>query len=144
MQRFSDSKIQKKISGPLLDRIDIHIEVPQLKYEHLTAKKEEEPSCKIRERVQRARKIQLERFRDTGIYFNSQMGHKVFKRFCILDKEAETLLEMAVRELNFSARSYDRILKVSRTVADLANSEIIASEHISEAIQYRSLDRDLF
>jgi magnesium chelatase family protein len=141
------SRIQRyrsKISGPLLDRIDIHIEVPELKYKHFIEKKEEESSCKIRQRVERARKIQLERFKGTGIYFNSQMNHKIFKQFCVLDKQAETLLEMAIRELNFSARSYDRILKVSRTIADLANSEFIATEHISEAIQYRSLDKELF
>ncbi len=145
--KCSTSQIQRyrsKISGPLLDRIDIHIEVPQLKYEHLTAKKEEEPSCKIRERVEKARKIQLRRLKDTSIYFNSQMSHKMIKKFCILDNEAENLLKMAIQELNFSARSYDRIIKVSRTIADLADSEIIGSEHISEAVQYRSLDRELF
>jgi magnesium chelatase family protein len=145
--KCSTSRIQRyrnKISGPLLDRIDIHIEVPELKYRHFTEKKEEESSSKIRQRVEKVRKIQLERFKGAGIYFNSQMNHKTFKQFCILDKEAETLLEMAIRELNFSARSYDRILKVSRTIADLSNSEIITPGHISEAIQYRSLDRDLF
>jgi len=145
--KCSTSQIQRyrsKISGPLLDRIDIHIEVPQLKYEHLTAKKEEESSCKIRERVEKARKIQLRRLKDTGIYFNSQMSHKMIKKFCILDNEAENLLKMAIQELNFSARSYDRIIKVARTIADLDGSEVILSEHISEAVQYRSLDKELF
>lgn len=145
--RCGTSRVQRyrnKISGPLLDRIDIHIEVPELKYKHLTGKKEEEPSCKIRERVEKARKIQLERFRDARIYFNSQMSHKMLGQFCRLNKGAETLLGMAMRELNFSARSYDRILKVSRTIADLSGSGIIASEHVSEAIQYRNLDRELF
>jgi len=145
--KCSTSQIQRyrsKISGPLLDRIDIHIEVPQLRYEHLTAKKEEEPSCKIRERVGKTREIQLKRFKDMGIYFNSQMTNKMIKKFCVLDNEAENLLKMAIQELNFSARSYDRILKVARTIADLADSEVICPEHISEAVQYRSLDRELF
>jgi len=145
--KCSTSQIQRyrsKISGPLLDRIDIHIEVPQLKYEHLTAKREEEPSCKIRQRVEKAREIQLKRFKDTGIYFNSQMTNKMIKKSCILDNEAENLLKMAIQELNFSARSYDRIIKVARTIADLADSEVIKPEHISEAVQYRSLDRELF
>lgn len=141
------SKIQRyrsKISGPLLDRIDIHIEVPELKYKHFTEKKEEEPSSKIRQRVEAVRRIQLKRFKGSGIYFNSQMNRRMLEQFCVLNKEAEGLLEAAILELNFSARSYDRILKVSRTIADLAESESIASEHISEAIQYRSLDRELF
>ena len=145
--KCSTSQIQRyrsKISGPLLDRIDIHIEVPQLRYEHLTAKKEEEPSCKIRERVGKVRKTQLKRFKDMGIYFNSQMTNKMIKKYCILHNEAENLLKMAIQELNFSARSYDRIIKVARTIADLADSEIILPEHISEAVQYRSLDRELF
>ncbi|PIP20497.1 MAG: magnesium chelatase [Candidatus Omnitrophica bacterium CG23_combo_of_CG06-09_8_20_14_all_40_11] len=145
--KCSTSQIQRyrrKISGPLLDRIDIHIEVPQLKYEHLTAKKEEESSEKIRERVEKARKIQLRRFKDMGIYFNSQMTNKMLKKFCVLDNEAENLLKMAIQELNFSARSYDRIIKVARTIADLAGLEVIGPEHISEAVQYRSLDRELF
>jgi magnesium chelatase family protein len=145
--KCSTSQIQRyrrKISGPLLDRIDIHIEVPQLKYEHLTAKKEEEPSCKIRQRVEKARKVQLKRFKDEGIYFNSQMTNKMIKKYCILDSEAENLLKMAIQELNFSARSYDRIIKVAKTIADLADSEVILPEHISEAVQYRSLDRELF
>ncbi len=145
--KCSTSQIQRyrsKISGPLLERIDIHIEVPQLKYEHLTAKKEEEPSCKIRQRVEKAREIQLERFKDEGIYFNSQMTNKMIKKFCVLDNEAENLLKMAIQELSFSARSYDRIKKVARTIADLVDSEVILPEHISEAVQYRSLDRELF
>ncbi len=145
--KCSTSQIQRyrsKISGPLLDRIDIHIEVPQLKYEYLTAKKEEEPSCKIRQRVEKTREIQLKRFKDAGIYFNSQMTNKMIKKFCVLDSEAENLLKMAIQELNFSARSYDRIIKVARTIADLVDSEIIQPEHISEAVQYRSLDRELF
>ncbi len=145
--RCSTRQIQKyrsKISGPLLDRIDIHIEVPELKYEHLTAKKEGEPSYKIRERVEKAREIQLARFKDTGIYFNSQMSDKMVKKFCALDNDAERLLKMAIHELNFSARSYNKILKTARTIADLAGSDIVSSDHISEAVQYRALDKELF
>ena len=142
--KCSTSQIQKyrsKISGPLLDRIDLHIEVPELKYESLSARKEGEPSFKIRQRVEKARKIQLERFKNTGVYFNSQMGHKMVKNFCFLAKEAEDLLRIAIQELGLSARSYDKILKVSRTIADLAGLQSILPEHISEAVQYRSLDR---
>jgi len=145
--RCSTHQIQKyrsKISGPLLDRIDIHIEVPELKYEHLTTKKEEEPSYKIRERVEKARKIQLARFKEAGVYFNSQMTDKMIKKFCMLDTEAEKLLKMAIHELSFSARSYNKILKIARTIADLADSEKITQDHISEAVQYRSLDKELF
>lgn len=143
--RCSVSQIQRyrnKISGPLLDRIDIHIEVPQLKYEYLITKKEGEPSSGIRQRVENVRKIQLERFKDTGVYFNSQMNTKMIKKFCILENKAENLLKMAIQELRFSGRSYDRILKAARTIADLDNSEIITSNHISEAVRYRALDRE--
>ncbi|MCM8796305.1 MAG: YifB family Mg chelatase-like AAA ATPase [Candidatus Omnitrophica bacterium] len=145
--RCSTSQVQKyrnKISGPLLDRIDIHIEVPELRHKHLIGKKEEEPSFAIRQRVEKARKMQLERFQEAGISFNSRMNQKMLKRFCILNNEAENLMGMAIKELGFSARSYERILKVARTIADLAGSEIITAEHISEAVQYRSLDRELF
>ena len=145
--RCSSHQIQKyrsKISGPLLDRIDIHIEVPELKYEYLSSRREEEASSNIRERVEKAIETQLQRFRNFGIYFNSQMTDRMIKKFCILDSKAEDLLKMAIRELNFSARSYNKILKAARTIADLADSEKITSDHISEAVQYRSLDKELF
>ncbi len=145
--RCSTHQIQKyraKISGPLLDRIDIHIEVPELNYEYLSSRREEEPSCKIRKRIEKARKIQLQRFKSSGVYFNSQMTDKMIREFCILNSEAGKLLKMAIRELNFSARSYNKILKVARTIADLADSQKITSDHVSEAIQYRSLDKELF
>jgi len=141
------SQIQKyrsKISGPLLDRIDLHIEVPELKYEHLTLKKEEEDSSQVKERVERARKIQLERFKEEEIYFNSQMNQKMIKKYCILEEEAEDLLKRAIKEFGFSARSYDKILKISRTIADLNDSSLITSEHIAESLRYRSLDKDIF
>ncbi|MEW6170456.1 MAG: YifB family Mg chelatase-like AAA ATPase [Candidatus Omnitrophota bacterium] len=140
-------KIQKymgKISGPLLDRIDIHLEVPAIKYKELTTTKEEESSEKIKSRVKNARKIQKERLKNTNIFSNAQMNTKLIKKYCLLNKETQELLRLAMEELNFSARAYDKILKVGRTIADLANSETILPEHISEAIQYRTLDRQLW
>jgi len=145
--RCSASQIQRyrsKISGPLLERIDLHIQVPELKYKALLEKKEEEPSSVIRKRTEKALKIQRERFQDTNIFFNSQMNTRLIKKFCILESSAEKIFDMALQEMNLSCRSYDRILKVSRTIADLAGSELIKAEHILEAIQYRSLDREFF
>jgi magnesium chelatase family protein len=145
--RCSPLQIQRyrsKISGPLLDRIDIHIEVPALKYKELLGEREGESSGEIKKRIARARKVQLKRFKGTGIYFNSQMNHKLIKRFCPIDENTRDLLKMAVDELGISARAYDKILKVARTIADLADSERIQSEHICEAIQYRCLDRNLW
>jgi magnesium chelatase family protein len=137
-------KYRSKISGPLLDRIDIHIEVPAAKYQELSSNLPAETSAQIKERVNKARVIQRERFKDEGIMCNAQMSHKQVRKFCVLGKEENELLKMAMAELNFSARAYDKILKVSRTIADLAASENIKTEHLSEAIQYRSLDRDFF
>lgn len=137
-------KYRSKISGPLLDRIDIHIDVPAVRYQELTSTIPAESSLHIKERVSKARAIQRERFRDEGIACNVRMNHKQVRKFCTLGKEENELLKMAMTELNFSARAYDKILKVSRTIADLANSEEINMEHLSEAIQYRSLDRDFF
>lgn len=137
-------KYRSKISGPLLDRIDIHIEVPAARYQELSSNIPAESSAQIKERVNKARAIQRERFKDEGIMCNAQMSHKQVRRFCTLGKEENELLKMAMSELNFSARAYDKILKVSRTIADLAGSENIKTEHLSEAIQYRSLDRDFF
>jgi magnesium chelatase family protein len=145
--RCSTTEIQRyrsKISGPLLDRIDIHIEVPAAKYQELSSNLPAESSAQIKERVNKARVIQRERFKDEGIMCNAQMSHKQVRKFCALGKEESELLKMAMTELNFSARAYDKILKVSRTIADLAGSEQIKTEHLSEAIQYRSLDRDFF
>ena len=145
---------RSKISGPLLDRIDIHIEVPPARYQELSGNLPAETSAQIKERVNRVRAIQRKRFssgsgsvcggKDEGIMCNAQMSHKQGKKFCALGKEEGELLKMAMGELNFSARAYDKILKVSRTIADLAGSENIKTEHLSEAIQYRSLDRDFF
>lgn len=137
-------KYRSKISGPLLDRIDIHIDVPAVRYQELSSSIPAESSSQIKERINKARAVQRERFQNEGILCNAQMNHKQVHKFCILGKEEGELLKMAMTELHFSARAYDKILKVSRTVADLAGSEDIKTEHLSEAIQYRSLDRDFF
>jgi magnesium chelatase family protein len=124
-----------------LDRIDIQIEVPEVKFKDIVSKVEGEGSTAIRERVSRARQKQLERFKGKKIYSNGQMGTKEVKKFCRVDSEGEKLLEMAVTRLGFSARAYDRSLKVARTIADLEDVEEISPVHISEAIQYRMMDR---
>lgn len=130
-----------KISGPLLDRIDIHIEIPSVKYNDLSGTKEEECSSAIKKRVEKARIIQRERFSSEDIFSNAQMATRLIKKHCLMEDEAAELLKKAMAELNLSARAYDKILKVSRTIADLACSQAILPEHVSEAIQYRSLDR---
>ncbi len=131
-----------RISGPLLDRIDIHIDVPAVKYRELSSTATGESSAKIRERVEEARHIQLERFQSLPhLYSNARMDSKEIRKFCRLDDRGHELLKMAITKLGLSARAYDRILKVSRTIADLEHSEEIRSEFVSEAIQYRSLDR---
>ncbi|MDO9572859.1 MAG: YifB family Mg chelatase-like AAA ATPase [Candidatus Omnitrophota bacterium] len=132
-----------KISGPLLDRIDIHIDVPPVKYRDLSEYKDAETSKEIKLRVEVARDIQQKRFNNTKIFCNSQMHGKLVKEYCVLNNEAKALLRMAISELGVSARGYDKILKVSRTIADLRKAEIITAEDIAEAIQYRSLDRQL-
>ncbi|HID94815.1 MAG TPA: ATP-binding protein [Candidatus Latescibacteria bacterium] len=138
-------RYMSKVSGPLLDRIDIHIEVPAVKYEDLSGKPTGEPSATIRERVNRARKIQLERFKGKkGIFCNGHMEPKQIRQVCQPDRKGSELLRLAITKLGLSARAYDRILKVARTIADLEGAEEIKPEHISEAIQYRSLDRELW
>lgn len=138
MQRYLS-----KVSGPLLDRIDIHIEVTPVPFDKLSDDRSGELSKVIRERVIKARNIQTIRFNDLEtIFYNAQMGVKQIRQFCKLNDTSIKLLKSAMKQLNLSARAYDRILKVSRTIADLEDSENILSEHISEAIQYRSLDRE--
>ncbi len=138
MQRYLS-----KISGPLLDRIDIHVEVTPVPFDKLSEERRGESSIEIRKRVIVARDIQTQRFSSLlNIHYNAQMGVKQIREFCELDKSSKELLKTAMERLNLSARAYDRILKVSRTIADLENSENILGDHISEAIQYRSLDRD--
>jgi len=133
-----------KISGPLLDRIDIHIETPSLQYKEMSEESGGEPSEEIRKRVKRARKVQEERFAGRKIYCNSQMRSKEIKQFCKIDESGKELLKAAIQQLGLSARAYDRILKVSRTMADLDSKENVEEMHIAEAIQYRSLDRNLW
>jgi magnesium chelatase family protein len=131
-----------RISGPLLDRIDLHIEVAPVPFEELNRRAEGEPSADVRERVIRARQVQSERFeKDAGIYCNAQMNTRAVREYCKLDGAGQQLMKMAIQRLGLSARAYDRILKVGRTIADLAGSDSIRPEHLSEAIQYRSLDR---
>ncbi len=138
MQRYLN-----KISGPLLDRIDIHVEVNPVPFDKLSDERRGEPSKIIRERVIAARKIQTGRFANHGkIHYNAQMNSKEIRKYCQLDDVSLSLLKNAMEKLNLSARAYDRILKVARTIADLENTENIQSHHIAEAIQYRSLDRD--
>jgi magnesium chelatase family protein len=138
-------RYRHRVSGPLLDRIDIHIEVPAVPYKELSTEYSGEKSEEIRERVITARNIQLERFKDDKkIYSNGQMKTRHIKKYCKLKPEAQTLLEMAMHKLALSARAYTRILKLSRTIADLEASEEIHSHHVSEAIQYRTLDREMF
>ena len=138
MQRY-----MSKISGPLLDRIDIHIEVNPVPFEKLSDERKGESSNKIRERVIAARNIQTERFKEyEHIHYNAQMNTKQIQKFCKVNEESLVLLKNAMQKLNLSARAYDRILKVARTIADLAQSEQIVPQHIGEAIQYRSLDRE--
>jgi magnesium chelatase family protein len=132
-----------KISGPLLDRIDIHIEVTPVPFEKLSEDRRGESSVEIRKRVIEARKIQTARFESIGnVHYNAQMSTKHIRKYCVLDEASKQLLKTAMERLNLSARAYDRILKVARTIADLEQTENIVSAHIAEAIQYRSLDRE--
>ena len=137
-------RYRHRVSGPLLDRIDIHVEVPAVPYKELSKDFCGEPSANIRKRIQNAREIQVERFRKDNIYSNAKMRSKHIKKYCALKQDAQGILETAMHKLGLSARAYTRILKVSRTIADLAESEQINAEHISEAIQYRTLDRGMF
>ncbi|MEZ5002081.1 MAG: YifB family Mg chelatase-like AAA ATPase [Chitinophagales bacterium] len=135
-------KYLNKISGPLLDRIDLHVEVTPVALSELSSKTQYEKSESIRERVMAARKIQMKRFDQDNIHANAQMSTKMTRQICEIDSTAQQLLNTVMTRLQLSARAYDRILKVSRTIADLANSENITTEHLAEAIQFRSLDRE--
>ena len=134
-----------RISGPLLDRIDLHAEVPQVRFQEITANRDGEPSASIRDRVITARQLQEQRFDGrVRVTCNARMQARDIKQYCQLADEPKNLLRMAMDELNLSARAYDRILKVSRTIADLAGADAINSEHLSETLQYRTLDRQLW
>lgn len=135
------SKYMNKISGPLLDRIDIHIEVQSIKYDELSSDRPSESSEQIKERVNKARNIQLERYKNDGIYCNSELSPELTKKYCKLDDECKLLLKNAFEKLNFSARAHDKVLKLARTIADLDGQENINRKHLAEAIQYRNLDR---
>jgi len=143
--RCSPHQIQRyrsRISGPLLDRIDLHIDVPKVKFDDLASERKEESSIDIRKRVNAARIIQRDRFKKDGIYNNASISSRHIKKFCNIDEDSKRLLSLAINKFGLSARAYDRILKVGRTIADLAKEENIKSEHIAEAIQYRILDRE--
>ena len=146
--RSSPREIQNylgRISGPLLDRIDLHVEVPAVPFREITSETNGEPSAQIRERVIAARELQHERFQHKPrVTCNARMGSREIKSFCALDESTLELLKFAMTDMKLSARAYDRVLKVARTIADLAGSEKIMADHISEAIQYRSLDRQLW
>lgn len=138
MQRYLS-----KISGPLLDRIDIHIEVTPVPFEKLSEERKGESSVDIRQRVTAAREVQSKRFTESkNVHYNAQMTVKQIRTYCKLSEESLTLLKTAMEKLHLSARAYDRILKVARTICDLANETDILPDHIAEAIQYRSLDRE--
>lgn len=141
-QAGSVQKYMMRVSGPLMDRIDLHIEVPAVKYRELSSRETGEPSARVRERVTGARELQATRFTGhPGLFANADMQSREIRQFCRIDEAGEELLKMAIQKLGLSARAYDRILKVARTIADLGCSGAILPEHIGEAIQYRSLDR---
>ncbi len=140
----SIKKYISKISGPLLDRIDIHIEVVPVKYEKLDALTKNETSEEIKKRVDKARKIQLERYKGLKIYSNAELDCSLVEKFCKLDEKGKEIMKKAFERLGLSARAYNKILKVARTIADLDNSTNIEYKHIAEAIQYRSLDKKYF
>jgi magnesium chelatase family protein len=140
---YQIQKYRSKISGPLLDRIDIHVEVPPIKFAEVSDDKDAEESVKIRERVNRARKVEFERFKNKKYFCNAFMSNKDINTYCKINEEGENLLKQAMTKLGLSARAYHKILKVSRTIADLEGEEKIKSSHIAEAIQYRVLDRSV-
>jgi magnesium chelatase family protein len=131
------SRYNKRISGPLLDRIDIFVDVPHIDYEKLTEDKPGETSDKVRARVKAAHEIQLERFRDTKLKCNADMTPKEVKEFCTIERVAQGLLSTAMKQLHLTARAFHRILKLSRTIADLEHSDIIKTHHVAESLQYR-------
>ena len=134
-------KYLNRISGPLLDRIDLHVEVKPVKYQKLDSTNKVENSKRIKERVNKARRIQFLRYKDSNIFSNSELTPKMIEKYCMLNQECKQILELAFNKLGLSARAYSRILKVARTIADLDKKQNIEKQHLLEAIQYRSLDR---
>ncbi|MGN1227083.1 MAG: YifB family Mg chelatase-like AAA ATPase, partial [Christensenellales bacterium] len=134
-------KYRNKLSGPIMDRIDLHVEVDGVQFSDLSSQSYEEASEEIKKRVEKARKVQLERFAGEGIFCNAQMNNEQIKQFCKLDEESQNILKMAFEMYHMSARAYSRILKVARTIADLDESADIKLEHLSEALQFRNLDK---
>jgi len=137
-------RYRKRISGPILDRIDIHLEVPRIKYKKMVSKIKHESSKRIRRRVEAARRQQVLRFLKAGIKTNAEMGIKEIKKFCRVDKDCEKLLESAMDSLGLSARGYHRSLKIARTIADLSRSKNIKSEHLAEALSYRPKEQKIY
>jgi len=131
------ARYHKRIRGPLLDRIDLHVEVPRVDYAKLADKRQVETSKRVRKRVQAARQRQLERFKETKSTCNAQMGPAEVRDFCTLEPAAEKLMKAAIQQFHLSARASHRVLKLARTIADLAGSERIAAHHVAEAVQYR-------
>lgn len=145
--KCSEQAIEKylsRISGPLLDRIDIHLEVKPVKYEKFYRQEKIDNSYKIKQRVNRARRLQYLRYKDFDIFSNSELSSQMIEKYCVLNNECKKILEVAFNKLGLSARAYSRILKVARTIADLDGKENIEKEHLAEAIQYRSLDRKYY
>ena len=138
------SKYLSRISGPMLDRLDIHVEVPPVDFDALKSKGNEETSAQIRARVNKAREIQNARYKGTGITCNARLTPAMLEKFCVLSPDAENALKTVFDKMGMSGRAYDRILKVARTIADLDNSAVIETAHILQAIQFRSLDRKGF
>jgi len=137
-------RYMSKLSGPLLDRIDLHLEVPAVPFHELSAKADGTSSAVMREQVFKARQVQLERFGADGHVLNSRMSTRQLRKFCALDEEARTMLKNAMDDLGLSARAHDRILRVARTIADLEGAKDIRKDHLVEAINYRTLDRKLW
>lgn len=133
----------KKISGPLLDRIDLKIDVDRVAFVDLNSEHLEESSLEVKKRVDKARKIQLERYKNENIYCNAKMSSKLIKKYCVIDSDSQNLLQSAFDKFHMSARGYNRILKVARTIADLEGKESIEFEHVAEAIAYRTIEKVL-